>query len=306
MGKVAFMFPGQGAQYIGMGKEFYENSEVAKEVYKTASEVTGLDIESICFEENEKINITEYTQVAMLTTEVALLKVLEEKGIKADVCAGLSLGEYGALVCSGVLTTKDAFYVVRNRGKFMQEAYPTGGAMTAVLGGEKELIEQICEETEGIVSIANYNCPGQIVISGEKTAVDAAAAKLNEAGVKRCIPLNVSGPFHTKLLAGAGEKLGEVLADVEVQDIKMPYVSNTLAEYITDKDQVKALLVRQVSESVCWEQSVRKMLEDGVTTFVEIGPGKTLAGFMRKIDRSATVLNLDKWEDLDKVVSALA
>ena len=188
----------------------------------------------------------------------------------------------------------------------MQEAYPTGGAMTAVLGGEKELIEQICEETEGIVSIANYNCPGQIVISGEKTAVDAAAAKLNEAGVKRCIPLNVSGPFHTKLLAGAGEKLGEVLADVEVQDIKMPYVSNTLAEYITDKDQVKALLVRQVSESVRWEQSVRKMLEDGVTTFVEIGPGKTLAGFMRKIDRSATVLNLDKWEDLDKVVSALA
>lgn len=306
MGKVAFMFPGQGAQYIGMGKEFYENSEVAKEVYKTASEVTGLDIESICFEENEKINITEYTQVAMLTTEVALLKVLEEKGIKADVCAGLSLGEYGALVCSGVLTTKDAFYVVRNRGKFMQEAYPTGGAMTAVLGGEKELIEQICEETEGIVSIANYNCPGQIVISGEKTAVDAAAAKLNEAGVKRCMPLNVSGPFHTKLLAGAGEKLGEVLADVEVQDIKMPYVSNTLAEYITDKDQVKALLVRQVSESVRWEQSVRKMLEDGVTTFVEIGPGKTLAGFMRKIDRSATVLNLDKWEDLDKVVSALA
>lgn len=306
MGKVAFMFPGQGAQYIGMGKEFYENSEVAKEVYKTASEVTGLDIESICFEENEKINITEYTQVAMLTTEVALLKVLEEKGIKADVCAGLSLGEYGALVCSGVLTTKDAFYVVRNRGKFMQEAYPTGGAMTAVLGGEKELIEQICEETEGIVSIANYNCPGQIVISGEKTTVDAAAAKLNEAGVKRCIPLNVSGPFHTKLLAGAGEKLGEVLADVEVQDIKMPYVSNTLAEYITDKDQVKALLVRQVSESVRWEQSVRKMLEDGVTTFVEIGPGKTLAGFMRKIDRSATVLNLDKWEDLDKVVSALA
>lgn len=306
MGKIAFMFPGQGAQYIGMGKEFYENSEVAKEVYKTASEVTGLDIESICFEENEKINITEYTQVAMLTTEVALLKVLEEKGMKADVCAGLSLGEYGALVCSGVLTIKDAFHVVRNRGKFMQEAYPTGGAMTAVLGGEKELIEQICEETEGIVSIANYNCPGQIVISGEKAAVDAAAIKLTESGVKRCIPLNVSGPFHTKLLAGAGEKLGEVLAGVEVQNMKMPYVSNTLAEYITDKDQVKSLLVRQVSESVRWEQSVRKMLDDGVTTFVEIGPGKTLAGFMRKIDRSATVLNLDKWEDLDKVVSALA
>lgn len=305
MSKIAFMFPGQGAQYIGMGKEFYENSEVAKEIYEIATDVTGLDIKSICFEENDKINITEYTQVAMLTTEVALLKVLENKGIYADVCAGLSLGEYGALVCSGALSSKDAFYVVKNRGKFMQEAYPVGGGMTAVLGGDKELIEQVCEDTEGIVSIANYNCPGQIVISGEKTAVDIAAEKLVNAGVKRCIPLQVSGPFHTKLLAGAGEQLGKVLEEVEIQDLKIPYVSNTLAEYITDKEQVKPLLVRQVSESVRWEQSIRKMLENGVTTFVEIGPGKTLAGFMRKIDRSVKVLTLDKWDDLDKVVQEL-
>lgn len=305
MSKIAFMFPGQGAQYVGMGKEFYESSATAKAIYETASRVTGLDIEAICFEENEKINITEFTQIAMLTTEVALLKVLEENGVKADVCAGLSLGEYGALVCAGVLSVEDAFRVIRKRGQFMQDAYPTGGAMTAIIGGDKDVIKKICEETEGIVSIANYNCPGQIVISGEQTAVDAAAQKLTEAGVRRCIPLKVSGPFHTQLLAGAGAKLGEVLAEVEIHDIQIPYVSNTLAEYITDKSLVKDLLVRQVSESVCWEQSVEKMLADGVTTFVEIGPGRALAGFMRKISKEAKVLNLDKMEDLEKVLAEL-
>ena len=305
MSKIAFMFPGQGSQYVGMGKDFYEAIPVCKETFDLASKASGLDVPSLCFEENDKINITEYTQIAMLATEVAILKALEEKGIKPDVTGGLSLGEYGALAASGVMSTEDVFKVVRKRGIFMQEAVPTGGAMTAVLGLDATVIEQICEETEGIVSIANYNCPGQIVITGEEAAVAAASEKLSAAGAKRCVPLKVSGPFHSKMLTGAGEKLGEVLADVEIHDIQIPYIANVTADYVTDKAQVKELLTKQVSSSVRWQQSVERMLADGVDTFVEIGPGKTLSGFMRKISRDVKVVNIDKLEDLDKAVEAL-
>ena len=305
MSKIAFMFPGQGSQYVGMGKDFYEAIPVCKETFDLASKASGLDVSALCFEENDKINITEYTQIAMLATEVAILKALEEKGIKPDVTGGLSLGEYGALAASGVMSTEDVFKVVRKRGIFMQEAVPTGGAMTAVLGLDAAVIEQICEETEGIVSIANYNCPGQIVITGEEAAVAAASEKLSAAGAKRCVPLKVSGPFHSKMLTGAGEKLGEVLADVEIHDIQIPYIANVTADYVTDKAQVKELLTKQVSSSVRWQQSVERMLADGVDTFVEIGPGKTLSGFMRKISRDVKVVNIDKLEDLDKAVEAL-
>lgn len=305
MSKIAFMFPGQGSQYVGMGKDFYEAVPVCKETFDLASKASGLDVPALCFEENDKINITEYTQIAMLATEVAILKALEEKGIKPDVTGGLSLGEYGALAASGVMSTEDVFRVVRKRGIFMQEAVPTGGAMTAVLGLDAAVIEQICEETEGIVSIANYNCPGQIVITGEEAAVAAAAEKLSAAGAKRCVPLKVSGPFHSKMLTGAGEKLGEVLEDVEIHDIQIPYIANVTADYVTDKTEVKELLTKQVSSSVRWQQSVERMLADGVDTFVEIGPGKTLSGFMRKINRDVKVVNIDKLEDLDKAVEAL-
>ena len=305
MSKIAFMFPGQGSQYVGMGKDFYEAIPVCKETFDLACKAGGLDVPALCFEENDKINITEYTQIAMLATEVAILKALEEKGIKPDVTGGLSLGEYGALAASGVMSTEDVFKVVRKRGIFMQEAVPTGGAMTAVLGLDATVIEQICEETEGIVSIANYNCPGQIVITGEEAAVAAASEKLSAAGAKRCVPLKVSGPFHSKMLTGAGEKLGEVLADVEIHDIQIPYIANVTADYVTDKAQVKELLTKQVSSSVRWQQSVERMLADGVDTFVEIGPGKTLSGFMRKISRDVKVVNIDKLEDLDKAVEAL-
>ena len=200
MSKIAFVFPGQGAQYTGMAKDFYEKFPVSREVFEKASKASGLDVETLCFEENENLNITEYTQIAMLAAEIAILRAAEESGITSQVNAGLSLGEYGALAASGVMTEEDAFAVVRKRGILMQEAYPTGGAMSAVLGTDAELIEKVCQETEGIVSIANYNCPGQIVITGEQKAVDAAAAALKEAGAKRCTPLNVSGPFHHKPL----------------------------------------------------------------------------------------------------------
>ena len=301
MGKIAFMFPGQGAQYIGMGKDFYDAIPVCREMFELAGKASGLDVAGLCFEENDKINITEYTQIAMLAAEVAILKAVEDTGVKPDVTAGLSLGEYGALAASGVMSPEDVFKVVRQRGIYMQEAVPTGGAMTAVLGLDASVIEKVCEETEGIVSIANYNCPGQIVITGEEGAVAAAAPSLTEAGAKRCVPLKVSGPFHSQMLADAGDRLGKVLEEVAVCDIQVPYIANVTADYVTDKGQVKELLTKQVSSSVRWEQTIRRMIEDGVDTFIEIGPGKTLSGFMRKISREVKTVSIEKLEDLQKL-----
>ena len=227
MGKAAFIFPGQGAQYIGMGRDFYEQIPVSREMFDLASEASGLDIPALCFEQNEKINITEYTQIAMLAMEVAVLKAVEGKGCHPDVTAGLSLGEYGALAAAGVMDVRDVFRVVRKRGIYMQEAVPVGGAMTAVLGLEASQIENVCEEAQGLVSIANYNCPGQIVITGEAKAVAQATDALTAAGAKRCVPLKVSGPFHSELLKGAGEKLGEALSAVAVHEINIPYSFGT-------------------------------------------------------------------------------
>lgn len=301
MGKTAFMFPGQGAQYVGMGKDFYEQIPVCREMFKLAGEAGGLDVEALCFEENEQINITEYTQIAMLAAEVAMLKAVEEKGIRPDVTAGLSLGEYGALVAGGVMTPEDVFRIVRKRGIYMQEAVPEGGAMTAVLGLDTEIIEKICKETPGMISVANYNCPGQIVITGENGAMQEAVEKLTEAGARRCVPLKVSGPFHSKMLIGAGEKLAKELETATIHEIRIPYIANVTADYVTRTEDVKPLLEKQVSSSVKWQQTIERMLVDGVDTFIEIGPGKTLSGFMRKISRDVKVLNVEKVEDLEKL-----
>lgn len=305
MSKIAFTFPGQGAQYAGMGKEFYEEYPLCRQVIDCASRVTGLDLPALCFEENEKLHITEYTQIAILSVSAAILKLLEEKGLHSEVNAGLSLGEYGALLASGVLLPEDAFALVRKRGIYMQEAVPVGGAMSAVLGLAAERIEEICRETEGDVFVANYNCPGQIAITGEENAVEAAAVKLKEAGAKRVLPLKVSGPFHSPLLQGAGERLKMALEQVEIQPFSTPYVSNVTGKYVTSPGQVKELLVRQVSSSVRWQQSVECMLADGVDTFVEIGPGKTLTGFLRKINRGAKGYHVETPEDMEKVLEAL-
>ena len=305
MSKVAFVFPGQGAQYVGMGKDFYEQIPVSRKVYTIASEVTGLDLPGLCFKENEQIDITEYTQIAMLATEAAMLAALQEKGVKADVAAGLSLGEYGAILTAGAMSLEDVFRVVRQRGILMQKAVPTGGAMCAVLGMDGEKIAKICEETEGIVSVANYNCPGQIVITGEEGAVAAAAERLKEAGARRCIPLKVSGPFHSEMLKGAGEKLAGVLVDVELKEFSMPYVTNVTADYVTDISEIKELLGRQVYSSVRWQQSVERMIADGVDTFIEIGPGRTLTGFLKKINKNVTGLHIEKVEELEEVVRLL-
>lgn len=306
MKKIAFIFPGQGSQYVGMGKDFYETFPCAKEMIDLVEKVSGIPMKELLFEENENINITKYTQIAMLADELAIWSVLREKGLESVVNAGLSLGEYAALVASGVMTPEDAFRVVAKRGEYMQEAVPTGGAMTAVLGADTAVIEKICEETEGIVSIANYNCPGQIVITGEQQAVDAAAAALKEAGAKRCTPLNVSGPFHSAMLLPAGEKLAAELEHVEIHEIAVPYITNVTADYVTDPSQVKELLKKQISSSVRWQQSVERMIADGVEAFIEIGPKKSLCGFMKRIDKTVPAYHVDKVTDLDSVLSELA
>lgn len=302
MGKTAFMFPGQGAQYIGMAKDFYDAAELGKKVFQTASAAVGLNIEALCFEENEDIHNTEFTQIAMLTAETAILASVLEKGIRPDATIGLSLGEYAAIVASGALCFEDACKVIRQRGIFMEQEVPAGkGAMSAVIGLSADVIEKTLTLLRENVQIANYNCPGQIVISGEKKAVEEAGAVLLAAGAKRVIALNVSGPFHSEMLKGAGEKLEKVLEEVTFEDIEVPYVSNRTAGYVCNKEDIKQLLKEQVYSPVKFEQSIRMLIDDGVDTFIEIGPGKTLTSFVKKINKEVTIINIEKTEDLEKL-----
>ena len=301
MGKTAFIFPGQGAQVCGMGQDFYEQTKTGREIFDRDSGLLGFSMPELCFEKNDRLDITEYTQAAMVTTSVAMLRVMEEQGYRADVAAGLSLGEYCALAAAGVMSDEDAIRTVRERGILMQEAVPAGvGGMSAVLGMNAEEINAVVDPIAN-VQVANYNCPGQIVISGLKEAVEEASEKLKEAGARRVIPLNVSGPFHSYLLEEAGRKLGSFLDQIEICRPQIPYVANVTAQYVTEAAEVKPLLIRQVSSSVRWQQSVEAMIADGVDRFVEIGPGKTLSGFVKKINRQVTVLNVEKLEDLEKL-----
>ena len=298
MKKIAFLFPGQGAQKAGMGKDFYENSEIARGFFDQLQSILDFDLKEMCFGELDALNLTEYTQPCMVSVCLAIVQELEKRGIRPDMTAGLSLGEYAAVATAGGMRMLDAVKLVRRRGILMQSAVPAGeGAMAAVLGLDSKKIEEILSNFEH-AWIANYNCPGQIVITGLTEDVQNAGAALKEAGAKRVVPLKVSGPFHSPLLKSAGEELLKEMESIPFSPLTIPYVANATAEFVTDSTQIKSLFAKGISSSVRWQQSIETMLENGIDTFIEIGPGKTLVGFMRKIAPQATVHNVSSWEDV--------
>lgn len=303
--KTAFLFSGQGAQKLGMAKDLYDEFDIVRETFDQASQVLGYNLRELIDNDETKLNETQYTQPAILTTSVAILRLLSEQGIKPDLVAGLSLGEYSALVASGALDFVEAVALVAKRGQYMTEAAPTGsGKMVAVMNTEAALIEEICEQAaeRGIVSPANYNTPAQIVIGGQAEAVDYAVELLKEAGVKRLIELKVSGPFHTAILKPASEKLAKELEQVNFNSFKLDLISNTTAKVMKDSE-VKELLTRQVMEPVRFYESIETMKALGVQRFIEVGPGKVLSGFIKKIDKEASFTNVEDLNSFKALVT---
>jgi [acyl-carrier-protein] S-malonyltransferase len=305
MKRTAFVFPGQGSQHIGMGKELYENFKVAKEIFEEADDTLHFPIKKICFHGPEEVlRLTENTQPAILTTSIASLKVLQaEKGIEPELAAGHSLGEYSALVLSAAFSFKDAVQIVRLRGKFMQEAVPVGeGAMAAIIGMEPVEVEKICKEVSSgeVLSPANFNCPGQITIAGHSKAVERAIDRVKQEG-KKAVLLAVSAPFHSSLMKPAGERLARAMEAIPIGDLKVPVVTNVDAEINRSKERVKPLLVAQVSSPVRWEESMQKMIGEGIERVLEIGPGKVLTGLMKRINSGTETGNLEDIQTLRKI-----
>ena len=304
--KRAFLFSGQGAQIVGMGKDIYERYEEAKKIYKEASKISGIDVEKICFEgPEEKLNKTENTQIAILTTSLAILEVLKSRGISADIATGLSLGEYGALIYAGIISFEDGIKLIQKRGYYMGNMLPDEKySMAAVIGLDSEKIEEVCEEISKenkFVVVANYNCKVQTVISGEETAIDEAMEKLKEIGAKRVIKLNTSGPFHTIKLQKAKEAYEKELENVTFnfsKDIKV--IKNIDGNYYTEQDNIKEILANHIVSPVRFDKAITLMQKEKVEEYVEIGPGKTLTGFIKKEDKEANVVNLNNVETLEK------
>ncbi|HKL78980.1 MAG TPA: ACP S-malonyltransferase [Mobilitalea sp.] len=310
MNKIAFLFAGQGAQYIGMGKELYDYFPTSKSVFDEADESLHIKLSEMIFTgRKEDLDLTENTQPAVVTMAIAAYRALSEYGIAPSVAAGLSLGEYSALTASGAFTLSQTVPLVRKRGQFMQIAVPKGlGKMSAILGLSKELVIQACEKAKdfGIVEPSNFNCPGQIVIGGEVKAVDEASRIAKELGAMKTVELAVSAPFHTSMLKPAADKLKEVLEPMNVGKLTIPIISNVNAEYVKEAGSVKDLLYRQVMGTVLWEQTIHKMVDDGVRHFVELGPGKTLSSFVRKVDRGMNVYHVEDLSSLKAAAMALS
>lgn len=309
MGKTAFIFPGQGAQYIGMGREMASEFKVSSDIFDQASEALGIDMKKMIFEgDDETLRITENTQPAIVTASVACLMPLFEAGIKPDFTAGLSLGEYSAHVASGTMDFKTAVSLVRKRGKYMQEAVPLGvGTMAAIIGLSREDVMDCCREASeyGVVEPANFNCPGQVSIAGEIKAVEKAMELCTARGAKRAVQLAVSAPFHCSLLAPARDKLYSELKNLRFSDFKAPLIANVSAETVKSPSDIKDLLARQVCTPVLWEDSIRFMIDRGAETFIEIGPGKVLSGLIKKIDKEVKSLNVEDLASLEKTLEAL-
>ncbi|AMM97240.1 ACP S-malonyltransferase [Bacillus pumilus] len=310
MTKIAFLFPGQGSQKIGMGKDLFDQEAVSKSVFEEADKTLGFDLSSMIFEgDAEELTLTYNAQPALLTTSIAILKKFEESGIKADYAAGHSLGEYTALVAAGALSFQDAVYAVRKRGELMNEAVPAGeGAMAAILGlDQAALLEVTKEVTESghLVELANLNCPGQIVISGTAKGVELASEKAKEKGAKRAIALEVSGPFHSALMKPAAEKFTDVLSKLDIRDAKTPVISNVTADIVTSRDAIETKLIEQLYSPVRFEESVERLIDLGVTTFIEIGPGKVLSGLVKKVNRRLTTISVSDQETIEAAIETL-
>lgn len=308
--KTVFMFSGQGAQYAGMGKELYQNYPAAKEIFDRADEVLGYSIKDICFNDEEKLGETEFAQPAILTMSIAAMKVLQEQGVRAEMTAGLSLGEYSAYVASGAMDFEEAVALVQKRGKFMAEAVPSGeGAMFAVIGLDTEAVEAACEEAAGlglgIAVPANYNAPGQIVIAGATGAVSEAARIAKEKGAKMAVKLKVSGPFHTQMLQPAAEKLGPELEKMHIAPMEIPVFTNVNAKIVESEKDIIPILTKQICCPVRFSDIIENMHGMGADTFIELGPGKALCGFVKRTVKGVTILNVEDESSLAKTMAKI-